>query len=44
MFDFDRRDEDGPRKVFLDPTKGTVVSVFGGDDDDRDHDRDHDRR
>ena len=44
MFDFDRRDEDGPRKVFLDPTKGTVVSVSGGDDDDRDHDGDRDRR
>ena len=44
MFDFDRRDEDGPRKVFLDTTKGTVVSVSGGDDDDRDHDGDRDRR
>jgi phospholipase C len=41
MFDFDDRDERGPRKVVLDETTGAVVSVTGGDDDD--HHRDHDR-
>jgi phospholipase C len=33
MFDFDDRDERGPRKVVLDETTGIVVSVTGGDDD-----------
>ena len=32
MFDFDDRDERGPRKVVLDETTGAVVSVSGGDD------------
>jgi phospholipase C len=40
MFDFDDRDEGGPRKLVLDETTGVVVSNSGGDDDDhRDHDR-----
>jgi phospholipase C len=44
MFDFDRRDDESPLKVFLDPTTGAVITVSGGrDDDDRDHDRDRDR-
>ena len=30
MFDFDDRDEDGPRKVFLDEATGVVVSVSDG--------------
>jgi phospholipase C len=38
MFDFDDRDERGPRKVVLDETTGAVVSVTGGDDDHH-HDR-----
>jgi phospholipase C len=33
MFDFDDRDERGPRKVLLDELTGAVVSVSGGDDD-----------
>jgi len=38
MFDFDDRDERGPRKVVLDETTGAVVSVSGaGDDDDHHH-------
>jgi phospholipase C len=36
MFDFDRHDEDGPRKVILDPNTGVVVSASGGDDDGHD--------
>jgi phospholipase C len=40
MFDFDDRDEGGPRKLVLDEATGAVVSSSGGDDDDhRDHDR-----
>ena len=39
MFDFDDRDERGPRKVLLDETTGAMVSVSGGDDDD--HHRHH---
>jgi phospholipase C len=35
MFDFDRRDEDEPRKLILDPTTGAVVSATDHDDDDR---------
>ena len=35
MFDFDRRDEDEPRQLILDPTTGTVVSATDHDDDDR---------
>jgi phospholipase C len=42
MFDFDDRDEDGPRKLVLDEATGVVVSATRGDDGD--HDRDHDRR
>jgi phospholipase C len=34
MFDFDDRDDDGPRKVVLDETTGVVVSASRGDDDD----------
>ena len=34
MFDFDNRDEGGPRKVLLDEKTGAVVSVSSGDDDD----------
>jgi phospholipase C len=37
MFDFDDRDERGPRKVLLDETTGAVVSVSGGGDDDHHH-------
>ena len=37
MFDFDDRDERGPRKVVLDETTGAVVSVSGGDDDHHRH-------
>jgi phospholipase C len=33
MFDFDRRDEDEPRKLILDPTTGAVVSATDHDDD-----------
>jgi len=33
MFDFDRRDDDAPRRVILDPQTGVVVSVSGGHDD-----------
>jgi phospholipase C len=33
MFDFDNRDEDGPRKLVLDENTGTVVSASRGDDD-----------
>jgi phospholipase C len=43
MFDFDDRNEDGPRKLVLDEATGVVISSSRGDDD-RDHDRDHDRR
>jgi phospholipase C len=41
MFDFDRREDEGPRKVLLDPSTGAVTAVSGGrgDDEDRDHDR-----
>ena len=42
MFDFDRREDASPRKVFLDPSSGAVIAVTGGrsdDDEDRD-DRD----
>jgi phospholipase C len=35
LFDFDNRDEGGPRKVLLDEKTGVVVSVSGGDDDRR---------
>ena len=41
MFDFDDRNEDGPRKLVLDEATGVVISSSRGDDD-RDHD--HDRR
>jgi phospholipase C len=34
MFDFDDRDEGGPRKVLLDEKTGVVVSVSQGGDDD----------
>jgi phospholipase C len=34
MFDFDNRDEGGPRKLLLDEKTGVVVSVSSGDDDD----------
>ena len=34
MFDFDDRDEGGPRKLLLDEKTGAVVSASGGDDDD----------
>jgi phospholipase C len=34
MFDFDDRDEGGPRKLLLDEKTGVVVSASGGDDDD----------
>ncbi len=37
MFDFDNRDEGGPRKVLLDEKTGAVVSVFGGDNDNDRH-------
>jgi phospholipase C len=43
MFDFDDRNEDGPRKLVLDEATGVVISSSRGDDD-RDHDHDHDRR
>jgi phospholipase C len=43
MFDFDDRDERGPRKLVLDEATGVVIAASGGDDD-RDHDHDHDRR
>ena len=43
MFDFDDRNEDGPRKLILDEATGVVISSSRGDDD-RDHDHDHDRR
>ena len=39
MFDFDNRDEGGPRKLVLDEKTGVVVSASGGRDDD-DHRRD----
>jgi phospholipase C len=42
MFDFDDRDEDGPRKLILDEHTGAVLTASGGDDDDHDHD-DHGR-
>jgi phospholipase C len=42
MFDFDDRDEAGPRRLVLDEATGVVISSSGGDHDD-DHDRDHDR-
>jgi phospholipase C len=42
MFDFDDRDEEGPRKLVLDEATGVVISSSRGDHDD-DHDRDHDR-
>ena len=35
MFDFDDRDEGGPRKVLLDEKTGVVVSASGGADDHR---------
>ncbi|GAC1528103.1 MAG: hypothetical protein NVS2B16_35920 [Chloroflexota bacterium] len=35
MFDFDNRDDNGPRKVVLDERTGAVVSVTGGGDDGR---------
>jgi hypothetical protein len=38
MFDFDDRDEGGPRKLLLDEKTGAVVSASGGRDDD-DHRR-----
>jgi len=38
MFDFDDRDEEGPRKLLLDEATGVVVSASDGDRD-RDHDR-----
>jgi phospholipase C len=41
MFDFDDRNEDGPRKLVLDEATGVVISSSRGDDD-RNHD--HDRR
>jgi len=34
MFDFDDRDEGGPRKLLLDEKTGVVVSASRGDDDD----------
>ncbi|MGY4432198.1 phospholipase C [Bradyrhizobium sp. F1.13.1] len=34
MFDFDRRDEDAPRKVILDENTGVVLTTSGGDRDD----------
>jgi phospholipase C len=37
MFDFDNRDEGGPRKVLLDEKTGAVVSVSGGDNDNDRH-------
>jgi phospholipase C len=37
LFDFDDRDERGPRKVVLDENTGAVVSVSGGGDDDHHH-------
>jgi hypothetical protein len=43
MFDFDDRNEDGPRKLVLDEATGVVVSS-SRDDDDRHHDHDRDRR
>jgi phospholipase C len=39
MFNFNDRDDDGPRKLVLDEATGVVVSVSRGDDDDRDRDR-----
>jgi phospholipase C len=33
MFDFDDRDDNGPRKLVLDETTGVVVSASKGDDD-----------
>ena len=42
MFDFDRRDDDRPRRLILDETTGAVLSS-SFDDDDHDHDGDHDR-
>jgi phospholipase C len=42
MFDFDRHDEDSPRKLILDGQTGTVISASGDDDDHRrDGDDDH---
>src|SRR5258708_8848024 len=38
MFDFDDRDEEGPRKLLLDEPTGAVVSASAGDRD-LDHDR-----
>lgn len=35
MFDFDRRDQDEPRRVILDEKTGVVVSASRGDDHDR---------
>jgi phospholipase C len=35
MFDFDRDDEDGPRRLILDEKTGAIVSASRGDDDDR---------
>jgi phospholipase C len=37
MFDFDNRDEGGPRKVLLDEKTGVVVSVSAGDNDNDRH-------
>jgi phospholipase C len=40
MFDFDDRDEDGPRKLILDEATGQIVfATSNRDDDDHDHDR-----
>jgi phospholipase C len=39
MFDFDRRDEDDPRKLILDEATGTIVFQSAHRDDDDDHDR-----
>jgi phospholipase C len=39
MFNFNDRDDDGPRKLVLDEATGAVVFASERDDDDRDHDR-----
>jgi hypothetical protein len=36
MFNFDGRDDDGPRKLVLDEATGAVVAASGGEHDDRD--------
>jgi phospholipase C len=43
MFDFDRREDQGPRRVFLDPSSGAVIAVTGGGSDDDENRDDRDR-